>query len=149
MPDRGAILLVEDNDDDAEITEMAFAAAKIVNPVVRAATGTAALDYLFARGEYAGRDAAEMPAVIFLDLKLPGLNGIDVLKSIRADARTRHLPVVILTSSDEETDRMAAYDQFANSYVRKPVDYDEFVTASRELGSYWMILNRPAPRRPA
>ena len=144
-----AILLVEDNDDDAELTRLAFVDAKIANPIVRAATGIAALDYLFGRGEYRERDTADLPAVILLDLNLPGINGIDVLKAIRADTRTKHLPIVILTSSDEETDRLAAYDHYASSYVQKPVDYDQFVAASRQLGLYWTDLNRPAPRRTA
>lgn len=146
MNDTRAILLVEDSDDDAELTRMAFGEAKIANPIVRAPTGIAALDYLFARGEFGKRDAADLPAVVLLDLNLPGIGGIDVLKAIRADARTKHLPVVILTSSDEEKDRLAAYGGCANSYVQKPVDYDQFVSASRLLGLYWMGLNRPAPR---
>jgi two-component system, response regulator len=145
MNDTRPILLVEDSDDDAELTRMAFEEAKIANPIIRASTGIAALDYLFGRGEHGQRDATGVPALILLDLKIPGIGGIDVLKAVRADARTKHLPVVILTSSDEEKDRLAAYDGYANSYVQKPVDFDQFVSASRQLAQYWMGLNRPAP----
>lgn len=139
------ILLVEDDDDDAELTEMAFRDAHVSNPVVRARDGQEALDYLFASGAHSGRTAAALPVVVLLDVKLPRLTGIEVLRAIRADARTKHLPVVMLTSSDEQRDRMAAYDSFANSYVRKPVDYDQFVAAARQLGLYWTMMNRPSP----
>lgn len=148
MNETQSILLVEDNDDDAELTRMAFAEARIANPIIRASTGTGALDYLFGRGEFRARDISDLPAVILLDLKLPGgVDGIDVLKAVRAHPHTRHLPVVVLTSSDEETDRLTAYEQYANSYVLKPVDYDQFVSASHQLGLYWIDLNRPAPRK--
>jgi two-component system response regulator len=140
-----AILLVEDNDDDAELTVRAFREARVPNPIVRASDGIEALDYLFARGRHAARDALHTPAFVLLDLKLPRMNGIEVLAAIRADERTRHLPVVVLTSSAEETDRLAAYRQHANSYVQKPVDYDHFVRAANELGHYWMVLNCPPP----
>lgn len=140
------ILLVEDYDDDAELTLLAFKQARVSNAVVRARDGVEALDYLFGRGAHAGRDVQELPAVVLLDLNLPRIGGLDVLKAIRADQRIGHLPVVVLTSSDEETDRLAAYKQFANSYVRKPVDYDQFATAARDLGLYWLVLNRPPPR---
>ena len=139
------ILLVEDNDDDAELTSMAFADAHVTNPVVRVRTGEQALDYLFCAGAHASR-AAELPVVVLLDIKLPGRNGLEILKVIRLDARTQHVPVVILTSSDEEADRLLAYDGHANSYVRKPVDYDQFVTAARHLGLYWTVMNVPPPR---
>jgi two-component system response regulator len=142
-----AILLVEDNDDDAELTHRAFKQANITNPLVHARDGQEALDYLFGRGRFAGRDVGDTPAVILLDLNLPGLHGVEVLSRIRAHEQTRHLPVVILTSSVEERDRLAAYDQHANSYVQKPVDYDQFVAASRQLGLYWMVLNKAAPQR--
>jgi two-component system, response regulator len=142
-----SILLVEDNDDDAELTQRAFRQASITNPLVRARDGQEALDYLFGRGRFAGRDLLDSPAVILLDLNLPGMHGLDVLTRIRADDATKHLPVVILTSSNEERDRSAAYDQHANSYVQKPVDYDQFVSASRQLGLYWTVLNRGAPAR--
>ena len=146
MTTRQVILLVEDNDDDAELTLMAFKAARISNPILRVRDGVEALDYLFGRESHSGRDLDDLPAVVLLDLNLPRLGGLDVLKAIRGAEYTRHLPVVILTSSDEEKDRLAAYSQFANSYVRKPVDYTQFSTASRELGLYWLVLNRPAPR---
>jgi two-component system, response regulator len=141
------ILLVEDNDDDAELTVRAFRQANVTNPVVRASDGVEALDYLFGRGQHAGRDLADAPAVVLLDLNLPRLSGLDVLKAIREDERTRYLAVVVLTSSNEDRDRIAAYEHYANSYVRKPVDFEQFVTASRELGLYWMVLNLPPPRR--
>ena len=141
------ILLVEDNDDDATLTGMAFKHSHIGNPIVRARDGVEALDYLFARGPHVGRTVADLPAVVLLDLNLPRVDGIQVLKAIRADPRTSHLPVVVLTSSNEDKDRLAAYDHHANSYVRKPVDYDNFVNAARELGLYWLVLNRPPPRR--
>lgn len=139
------ILLVEDNDDDAELTAMAFRAAKIANPLLRIRDGVEALDYLFARGEHAARRRADMPAIVLLDLNLPRLGGLEVLAALRADQHTKRLPVVVLTSSTEDQDRLAAYDQHANSYVQKPIDYDEFVVAAQQLGSYWMALNVPPP----
>lgn len=139
------ILLVEDNDDDAELTSMAFREAKISNPVLRLEDGVAALDYLLGRGKYAGRDLSDMPAIVLLDLNLPRINGLEVLRTLRAEERTKHLPVVILTSSTEDRDRIEAYDHHANSYVQKPVNYDQFVVAARQLGLYWMVLNVPAP----
>jgi two-component system, response regulator len=145
-PDQ-AILLVEDNDDDVELTLLAFKEARVKNPVVRARDGVEALDYLFCRESYATRDAREVPAIVLLDLNLPRLGGLEVLKTIRADERTRYLPAVILTSSAEERDRLDAYTHYANSYVQKPVDYDRFVTATRGLGLYWLLLNQPPPRR--
>ena len=141
------ILLVEDNDDDAELTIMAFREAMIANPIVRVSDGVEALDYLFARGSHAGRRAEELPAVVLLDLKLPRLGGIEVLKEVRASPLTKHQPVVILTSSAEEQDRVAAYDNHVNSYVRKPVDYDQFVAATRQLGLYWSVVNMPPPEQ--
>lgn len=142
------ILLVEDNDADAELTAMAFADAHIGNALVRMRNGQDALDYLFARGEWAQRDVNDIPAVVLLDLNMPRVSGIEVLKAIRADERIKHLPVIILTSSVEDRDRLAAYDNHANSYVQKPVDYDQFVAASRQLGLYWLVLNQLSPRRP-
>jgi two-component system response regulator len=139
------ILLVEDSDDDADLTRMAFESASIVNPVVRVCDGVEALDYLFRRGAYQGRNPPALPVVVLLDLKLPRLGGHEVLKQIRATPETRHLPVVILTSSDEDRDRLEAYTNHANSYVRKPVDYDQFVLASRQLGLYWTVTNLPPP----
>jgi two-component system response regulator len=147
MFEEQTILLVEDNNDDAELTVRAFTRAKVKNPLVRVRDGEEALDYLFGRGAYAGRDVRDLPAVTLLDINMPKLSGLDVLKAIRADERTRHLPVVVLTSSNEDIDRLSAYTNFANSYVVKPVDYDQFVTAASQLGLYWMVLNAPPPRR--
>jgi two-component system, response regulator len=141
------ILLVEDNDDDAELAVMAFKRAKITNPMVRARDGVEALDYLFGRGKYAERDIGDLPAVTLLDLKLPKISGLEVLKAVRSDQRTKHLPIVILTSSNEDKDRLGAYDHFANSYVLKPVNYDQFLAAALQLGLYWMVLNAPPPRK--
>lgn len=137
------ILLVEDNDDDAELTFMAFAEAKLGNPMVRVCDGVEALEYLAA----ATAGAHPLPIVVLLDINLPRLSGIEVLKRLRQTPQIAHLPVVILTSSDDEQDRMNAYLHHANSYVRKPVDYDQFVRASRELGLYWTVTNRPPPQR--
>lgn len=139
------ILLVEDNDDDAELTARAFAEAKIENPLQHVRDGVEALDYLFCRGQYAAREASDLPAVVLLDLELPRLGGIEVLRAIRSESVTRHLPVVILTSSNERRDRLSAYGENANSYVQKPVNYIEFVAAARQLGLYWVGLNQPAP----
>jgi two-component system response regulator len=141
------ILLVEDNDDAAELAVRAFHRAKVTNPLIRACDGVEALDYLFGRGKHAERGVRDLPAVMLLDLKLPKLSGLEVLEAIRADERTKHLPVVILTSSNEDKDRLSAYNHFANSYVIKPVDYDQFVAAALQLGLYWMVLNAPPPRR--
>jgi two-component system, response regulator len=140
------ILLVEDNDDDVELAVRAFQRARVTNPLVRARDGEDALDYLFAHGKYAGRDVCDLPAVTLLDVNMPKIGGLEVLMAIRADGRTKHLPVVILTSSNEDKDRASAYSHFANSYVLKPADYDEFVVAASQLGRYWMILNAPPPR---
>lgn len=139
------ILLVEDNPDDRDLAVMAFAESKIANEIVVAEDGAAALDYLFGTGLYEGRDAAEMPQVVLLDLNLPKLDGLEVLKRIRADARTRRLPVVILTSSDEERDVIESYERGANSYIRKPVDFAQFIDAVQNLGLYWLVLNKAAP----
>jgi two-component system response regulator len=141
------IFLVEDNDDDAELAERAFERAKIAGPLVRARDGVDALDYLFGRGKYAERNVTDLPAVTLLDLKLPKVNGLEVLKAIRTDERTKHLPVVILTSSNDEQDKLSAYLNFANSYVLKPVNYDEFVTVASLLAAYWTVLNAPPPRQ--
>jgi len=149
MVEEQTILLVEDNDDDAELTLRALTGAKVKNPLVRARDGEEALDYLFGRGKYAGRDVRELPAVTLLDINMPKISGLEVLKEIRADERTRHLPVVVLTSSNEDKDRLTAYTHFANSYVIKPVDYDQFVTAASQLGLYWLVLNAPPPRKEA
>jgi two-component system response regulator len=143
------IFLVEDNDDDAELTVRAFRRAKIGNPLVRARDGVDALDHLFGRGEHAATDTGSLPMVVLLDLNLPKVSGLEVLKAIREDERTKHLPVVVLTSSNEDTDRLGAYGHFANSYVLKPVDYDKFVAAATQLSLYWTVLNEPPPRHAA
>ena len=145
MNKRQVILLVEDNDDDAELTAMAFREAKIANPLLRVEDGVEALDYLFGRGKHAARNRADLPAVVLLDLNLPRMGGLEVLAALRADQRTRHLPVVVLTSSTEEKDRMQAYHHHTNSYVQKPVDYDQFVAAARQMGLYWTVLNIRPP----
>lgn len=139
------ILLVEDNPDDVELTLRALRKNNIVNEVVVAHDGAEALDYLFAAGKHAGRDLSQMPAVVLLDLKLPKVEGIEVLRRIRAHERTRLLPVVILTSSKEEQDLINGYKFGANSYVRKPVDFTRFLEAARQLGLYWLVLNEPPP----
>lgn len=141
------ILLVEDNPDDVELTLLAFKKYNIKNDLVVIQNGAEALDYLFAEGAYAGRDLSNMPAVILLDLKLPKIGGLEVLRRIRADERTKFLPVVILTSSKEEQDLIDGYKFGANSYVRKPVDFAQFTEAARQLGLYWMILNEPPSRK--
>ena len=142
------ILLVEDNPDDAELTLRAFSKHKIANEVVHVSDGEEALDYLFASGRYQGRDEATDPTVVLLDLKLPKVSGLDVLRRMRADERTRRMPVVVLTSSSEERDIIASYDLGANSFVPKPVDFAQFMEAVRELCLYWLVLNQlPARRR--
>ncbi len=141
------IMLVEDNPDDEALTVRALKKNKIVNEVIVARDGVEALDYLFGEGIHAGRNTAEVPQVVLLDLKLPKLDGLGVLRRLRADDRTKLLPVVILTSSNEDRDRINGYDLGANSYVRKPVDFDQFVVAAAQLGLYWLVLNEPPPRR--
>lgn len=139
------ILLVEDNADDEALTLRALKGNNIKNEVVVAHDGVEALDFLFGTGKHAGRDLKVMPHVTLLDLKLPRIDGLEVLKRLRADERTRLLPVVILTSSNEEADRFRGYSLGANSYIRKPVDFKEFVEAVRQLGLYWLILNQGPP----
>jgi two-component system response regulator len=141
------ILLVEDNPDDVKLTLRAFKRNQMLNPIVVAYDGVEALDILFSRGAYAGRTAALRPALIILDLKLPKLDGLGVLKAIRDDERTRHIPVVVLTSSKEEQDLIQSYTLGANSYVRKPVDFAEFLEAARILGVFWLTLNQLPPAR--
>jgi two-component system response regulator len=138
------ILLVEDNPDDEVLTLRALKASNIVNEVVVVARdGTEALDYLFGTGAHAGRDTRAMPQVVLLDLKLPKVGGLDVLRRLRAHERTKLLPVVILTSSDEERDITDSYALGANSYIRKPVSFAQFSEAVRQLGLYWLVLNEP------
>ena len=139
------ILLVEDNADDEALTIRALKKNNIGNKVFVVRDGAEALDFLFCTGVYADRDPNEMPQVTLLDLKLPKVDGLEVLRRLRADERTRLLPIVILTSSNEEKDVVAGYQLGANSYVRKPVDFIEFLEAARQLGLYWMVLNETAP----
>lgn len=142
----GVILLVEDNPDDVDLTLRAFQRSHIRNDVVVARDGVEALDYLFSTGAHANRPAGAMPEVILLDLNLPKLHGLEVLRRLRADDRTRLLPVVVLTSSNEEQDIVRSYNLGANSYVRKPVDFSQFVDAARHLGLYWLVLNQRPPQ---
>ena len=139
------ILLVEDNPDDEVLTLHAFEKNNIKHTIIVAHYGAEALDYLFGTGAYAGRDPHDLPLVVLLDLKLPKIDGLEVLRRIRANEDTRLLPVVLLTSSNEEEDRLKGYMLGANSYVRKPVDFDEFVRAAGQLGLYWILLNQPPP----
>jgi two-component system response regulator len=143
--DKREVLLVEDNDDDVELTLRSFKSQKFSNTIVVARNGQEAIDYLFAKGSYAGRDMKRIPVVILLDLKLPVLDGMAVLRQIRANELTKLIPVVILTTSSEDKDKITSYDLGANSYVRKPVDFDEFIEATRQLGLYWLLLNEAAP----
>jgi len=139
------ILLVEDNPDDVELTLRAFKKSRVMNEVVVAHDGVEALDYLFATGSYAYRDPNQLPQIVLLDLKLPRIDGLHVLERMRAHPKTRLLPVVILTSSTEQRDLASGYRLGANSYVRKPVDFQEFVDAVRQLGLYWLLLNQQPP----
>lgn len=145
--DTRIILLVEDNPDDAALTLRAFKRSHLINPMSVARDGVEALDFLFARDAYADRADEPLPALVLLDLKLPRLDGLGVLRAIRADARTRFLPVVILTSSKEEEDLISGYSLGANSYVRKPVDFAEFMEAAKVLGIFWLMLNQLPPER--
>jgi two-component system response regulator len=140
------ILLVDDNHSDIELTKRALEKRHISNDLLVAEDGQEALDYLFAEGGHAGRDVTDLPTLVLLDLKLPKLDGLEVLRRIRADPRTKRLPVVILTSSNEEQDLAAGYDLGANSYIRKPVDFAKFAEAIEYLGLYWLVLNEPPPK---
>jgi two-component system, response regulator len=140
------IMLVEDNPSDIALTKRAFDKSRIANPLVIAEDGQEALDYLLGTGPHAGRDPSDLPALILLDLKIPKIDGLTVLKRIRADPRTRRAPVVILTSSVEEQDLATGYDVGVNSYIRKPVSFDQFVTAIGQLGIYWLVLNEEPPK---
>ena len=144
MANERPILLVEDNPDDEALTLLALSRNRIPNPVVVAHDGVEALDYLFATGVHAGRKAGDLPAVVLLDLKLPRIDGLEVLRRIRADARTAVLPVVVLTTSRESLDLRQAYSLGANSYIRKPVDFDRFERAIGLIGHYWLELNETA-----
>lgn len=139
------ILLVEDNPDDEALTLRALKKSNIKNEMVIARDGAEALEYIFATGKYAGRNSNLLPQVVLLDLKLPKVEGLEVLRRVRSDQRTKLLPIVILTSSNEDQDRMDGYGLGANSYVCKPVDFSEFVEAARQLGLYWLVLNEPPP----
>ena len=141
------ILLVEDNQDDEELALLAFQKSNVANEVIVARDGEEALDYLFGTGPYAGRDVSLLPQVVLLDLKLPKVDGLEVLQRLRADPRTKRLPVVVLTSSKEEQDLLESYELGANSYVRKPVDFGQFLESVRQLQLYWLVLNEPPPRR--
>ena len=144
MPNK-IIMLVEDNADDEALTIRALKKNNIRNEVVVARDGAQALDYLFGQGAHEGRNTSDIPQIVLLDLKLPKIDGLDVLKAIRGDPRTKRLPVVILTSSKEESDLLQGYDLGANSYVRKPVDFTAFAEAVRQLGLYWLVLNESPP----
>jgi two-component system, response regulator len=139
------ILLVEDNPDDVILTERALKKSHILNKLVITKDGAEALDFIFGTGIYSGRDMSVMPEVVLLDLKLPKIDGLEVLKRIRSDTRTKILPVVILTSSKEENDLINGYTLGANSYIRKPVNFNQFVEAIRQLGLYWLVLNEAPP----
>ena len=138
-----AILLVEDNPDDVELTRIAFAEAKIANRLVVVSDGAEALDYLYARGAHADRDPDDLPSIVLLDLNLPKVDGREVLQVIRGDARTKALPVVVLTTSTERFDVEASYALGVNSYIRKPVDFKKFVEVVKQIGLYWLVLNHP------
>ena len=137
------ILVVEDNPDDVELTLRAFRKSNVANEVIVVRDGVQALDYLFATGEYAGRDPNALPQVVLLDLNLPRIDGLEVLQRVRAHPRTKLLPVVILTSSTEEQDLVSGYSLGANSYVQKPVDFEQFADSVKQLGLYWLLLNHP------
>ncbi len=145
MPQK-MIMVVEDNPDDEELTLRALRQAKIANEIVVTRDGNEALEFVFGTGQYAGRNLDRMPAVILLDLKLPKLNGLEVLKRLRSDPRTKLTPVVVLTSSSEDEDMLRSYQVGANSYVRKPVEFGAFAHAVSQLGLYWMLLNETPPR---
>ncbi|MGO8786974.1 MAG: response regulator [Terriglobia bacterium] len=140
------ILLIEDNPSDVELTKRALSKGRILNELVVASDGQEALDFLFGTGTYPGRDAADVPTLTLLDLKLPKVSGLDVLRRIRGEAVTRRMPVVILTSSSEEQDMATSYDLGVNSYIRKPVDFGQFVQSVAQLGLYWLVLNQEPPK---
>jgi len=141
------ILVVEDNPDDEALTLRALKKANLANDIVVVRDGSEAVDFVFGQGPHAGRDASRLPAVILLDLKLPKMSGLDVLRVLRGDPRSRLIPIVMLTSSSEDEDMLNSYESGANSYVRKPVDFAAFVSAVSQLGVYWMLVNQQPPRR--
>ena len=145
MRRNNVILLVEDRADDVELTLRAFEKANVANEIVVAGDGEEAINYLFATGRHSGRDPKVMPQVVLMDLKLPKIDGLGVLRRMRADERTRRLPVVVMTSSKEEKDVILGYDLGANSFIRKPVDFVQFVHAATLLGLYWLVMNEPPP----
>lgn len=145
-PNPRAILLVEDNPHDVKLTLRAFSKCRVANELVVVEDGQQAMEYLLATGEYSGRDPSNLPALILLDLKLPKIDGLEVLRRIRADSRIKHVPVVILTSSTEESDILGGYEAGTNSYIRKPVDFEQFVSTVADLGLYWLVLNEAPPR---
>lgn len=147
MMSRNTILLVEDNPSDAMLTINTFKDCNFADEIILVRDGEEALDYLFGSGDYEDRDVADLPVVMILDLKLPRANGFDVLKSMRSAEHTKYLPVVILTSSDEEKDIINCYKFGANSYINKPVDFNDFTEAVKSLGVYWLILNKPPMAR--
>ena len=140
------ILLIEDNPSDIALTRRALEKARIVNRLVVAEDGQIALDYLFGRGKFAGRDPTDIPVLTLMDLKLPKVPALEVLRKIRSDATTRRVPVVILTSSNEEQDIATGYDLGVNSYIRKPVDFNQFLYTMEQLTLYWLLLNEPPPK---
>jgi two-component system response regulator len=142
MPDK-IILLVDDNENDVFLTQRALKRSNIANQVVVENDGQGALDYLFGKGKYSGRDLGRMPVVTLLDLKMPRVDGFEVLKQMRANPKTRHLPVVILTASKEDIDIVKGYTEGCNAYVTKPVDFDQFAEAVKQLGLFWLVLNEP------
>lgn len=139
------VLLVDDNPSDIALAQRALGKSRIANPLIVAEDGVEALDYILGRGKHAGRDPTDGPALVLLDLNLPNLDGLSVLRIIRADPRTRRIPVVILTTSCEEEDLAASYDLGVNSYIRKPIDFAGFARAVEQLGLYWLVLNEPPP----
>ncbi|MFB2839062.1 response regulator [Floridanema evergladense] len=141
----GLLLLVEDNPDDEELTLMAFEQGGITNPAVVARDGVEALDYLFATGSYSDRSAEDLPALILLDLQLPRISGLEVLQRIKRNHITRTIPVVILTTSTEQRDLVESYHLGCNSYIQKPVDYEQFLNVIQQLGMYWLVINCPPP----
>lgn len=140
------ILLAEDNPDDVALTLHALREGNLANDIVVARDGEEALEYIFATGLYDGRDAEELPALILLDINMPKVNGLEVLDRIKKNQRTRRVPVVVLTTSDDDADLIKGYDLGANSYIRKPVQFEKFVETVKQLGLYWLVINMPSPR---